>query len=216
MHRRTGPQRPLVNLSADRPSSMPDLPRQIRLAAGDYFMHGQDHRMRRSACRATSAAPSSNWTGALTWTGCAGASPNRPSWTGWRARASSGRCRCCRRSGGQRPNPKPFFSNTTDQNGGAETPWSLPQVVAERELHAERGPGVAFDVVRHADGTSHLYLSWNHTLLDARGLDFLLSHLNADGATNGAPTLQDFISPKQTARRELPAGGQMRNWRTAR
>jgi hypothetical protein len=26
---------------------MPDLPRQIRLAAGDYFMHGQDCRMRR-------------------------------------------------------------------------------------------------------------------------------------------------------------------------
>ena len=26
---------------------MPDLPRQIRLAAGDYFMHGQDRRMRR-------------------------------------------------------------------------------------------------------------------------------------------------------------------------
>src|ERR1035437_9199562 len=27
---------------------MPDLPRQIRLAAGDYFMHAQDHRMRRA------------------------------------------------------------------------------------------------------------------------------------------------------------------------
>ena len=27
---------------------MPDLPRQIRLAAGDYFMHGQDDRMRRA------------------------------------------------------------------------------------------------------------------------------------------------------------------------
>jgi hypothetical protein len=27
---------------------MPDLPRQIRFAAGDYFMHGQDRRMRRS------------------------------------------------------------------------------------------------------------------------------------------------------------------------
>jgi hypothetical protein len=27
---------------------MTDLPRQIRLAAGDYFMHGQDYRMRRA------------------------------------------------------------------------------------------------------------------------------------------------------------------------
>ena len=26
---------------------MSNLPRQIRLAAGDYFMHGQDRRMRR-------------------------------------------------------------------------------------------------------------------------------------------------------------------------
>ena len=26
---------------------MPPLPRQIRLAAGDYYMHGQDRRMRR-------------------------------------------------------------------------------------------------------------------------------------------------------------------------
>jgi hypothetical protein len=30
---------------------MPDLPRQIRLAAGDYFMHGQDHRMRQVGLR---------------------------------------------------------------------------------------------------------------------------------------------------------------------
>ena len=27
---------------------MPELPRQIRLAAGDYFMHGQDCRMRQA------------------------------------------------------------------------------------------------------------------------------------------------------------------------
>jgi len=94
--------------------------------------------------------------------------------------------------------PKAIFFEHPEQNGTLETPWSLPKVVAARELRAERGPGLTFDVVRHADGTSHLYLSWNHTLLDARGLDFLLSHLNADGATNGAPGVQDFISPKQT------------------
>jgi hypothetical protein len=27
---------------------MPDVPRQIRLAAGDYYMHGQDHKLRRA------------------------------------------------------------------------------------------------------------------------------------------------------------------------
>jgi len=100
-------------------------------------------------------------------------------------------------------NPKPIFFEHTEQNGKLETPWSLPTVVAERELRAERGPGLTFDVLRHADGTSHLYLSWNHTLLDARGLDFLLNHLNADGAANGAPGLQDFINPRQTGRKEI-------------
>ena len=93
---------------------------------------------------------------------------------------------------------KPVYFEHTGQNGALETPWSLPEVVAKRELRAERGPGLAFDVFHHADGSSHLYLSWNHTLLDARGLDSLLSHLNANGAANGAPGVQDFISPKQT------------------
>ncbi len=84
-----------------------------------------------------------------------------------------------------------------EQNDGAEMPWPLPQVVAERELHAARGPGLAFDVMRHADGTSHLFLSWNHTYLDARGLDLLLNHLNAGDTANGAPTVENLISPKQ-------------------
>ena len=38
------------------------------------------------------------------------------------------------------------------------------------------------------------------------GLDLLLSHLNADGAANGAPAVQNLINPKQTAA-ELSAGG---------
>jgi hypothetical protein len=58
-------------------------------------------------------------------------------------------------------------------------------------------------VVRHEDGTSHLFLSWNHTLLDSQGLDLLLNHLNAEGAANGAPAIQDFISPKQNKKSSL-------------
>jgi len=96
---------------------------------------------------------------------------------------------------------KTIFFEHNDSNGGVDM-CSLPAAVAGRELHPKYGPGVAFDLVRHTDGTSHLYLSWNHTLLDARGLDFLLSHLNSNSESNGAPTLQDFISPKQTGRRE--------------
>ncbi|HLZ55239.1 MAG TPA: hypothetical protein VKS19_12220 [Verrucomicrobiae bacterium] len=179
---------------------MPDLPRQIRSAAGDYFMHGQDHRMRRfglpgNVCcaifqldrgfdadrlrRRITESPIMDW---LARARLIRPLPLLP--PVWRTTTK----------------PKAIFFEYHDQNGSGETAWSLPKAVAERELRAEQGPGVTFDVVRHADGTSRLYLSWNHTLLDARGLDFLLSHLNADGAANGAPGIQDFVSPRQTAR----------------
>ncbi len=102
--------------------------------------------------------------------------------------------------------PKAIFFEHHDQNGSMETPWSLPQVVAERELRAEQGPGLTFDMVRHGDGTSHLFLSWNHTLLDSQGLDLLLNHLNAAGATNGVPGVGDFISPKQINKKWSAAG----------
>ena len=179
---------------------MPDLPRQIRSAAGDYFMHGQDHRMRRfglpgNVCcaifqldrgfdadrlrRRIAESPIMDW---LARARIVRPLPLLP--PVWRTSTK----------------PKDIFFEHTDQNGSGEASWSRPKAVAERELRSERGPGVTFDVVRHADGTSHLYLSWNHTLLDARGLDLLLGHLNADSTKNGAPTVQDFISPGQTAR----------------
>ncbi|HEV2435654.1 MAG TPA: hypothetical protein VG077_06610 [Verrucomicrobiae bacterium] len=186
---------------------MPDLPRQIRSAAGDYFMHGQDHRMRQfglpgNVCcaifqldrgfdadrlrRRVAESPMMDW---LARARLVRPLPLLP--PVWRTASK----------------PKDIFFEHTDQNGGGETSWSLPKAVAERELRAEHGPGLTFDVVRHVDGTSHLYLSWNHTLLDARGLDFLLGHLNANSAANGAPTLQDFVSPRQTAR-----GGGIAGW----
>ncbi len=176
---------------------MPDLPRQIRLAAGDYFMHGQDSRMRRAGlpgnvCCAVirlgtgldlerlrqriATSPILDWVARAR---IIRPFPLLPPL--WRTTAK----------------PRTVLYEHNDQNGSVDASWSLPPVVAARELHAARGPGLAFDVMRHADGTSHLFLSWNHTLLDARGLDLLLNHLNADGATNGAPAIQDLISPKQ-------------------
>ena len=91
--------------------------------------------------------------------------------------------------------PKAILFEHNEQDG--EKPRSFPTVIVERELHAKCGPGLAFDVVHHADGTSHLCLSWNHTYLDARGLDLLLNHLNVDSVAKGAPTIQNLISPKQ-------------------
>jgi hypothetical protein len=177
---------------------MPDLPRQIRLAAGDYFMHGQDCRMRRvglpgNVCcaviklgdgfdverlsRRIAESPIMDW--------LARARIFRPLPMLfpplWRATTK----------------PKTILFEHNEQNGVAQKPWLLPEVVAQRELHAGSGPGLAFDVMRYADGTSHLFISWNHTHLDARGLDLLLNHLNADEKINGAPNVQNFISPKQ-------------------
>jgi len=180
---------------------MPDLPRKIRLAAGDYFMHGQDCRMRRvglpgNVCCAViklgkgfdvarlrqriAESPIMDW---LARARIVRALPMivPPLW-----------------STDQAPRPLLFEHQSENGNGrNADNSWTLPPLVAQRELHAAEGPGLAFDVMRHPDGTSDLFLSWNHTHLDARGLDLLLNHLNRDASEKNVPTVQSFISPKQ-------------------
>jgi hypothetical protein len=120
---------------------MPDLPRQIRLAAGDYFMHGQDRRMRRvglpgNVCCAVirlgtgldmerlrqriATSPILDW---LARARIIRPFPLLPPL--WRTTAR----------------PRAVLYEHNDQNGGTDTPWSLPQVVVERELHAARGAG---------------------------------------------------------------------------
>jgi hypothetical protein len=143
---------------------MSDLPRQIRLAPGDYFMHGQDRRMRQvglpgNVCcaviklgegfdaerlrRRLAESPIMDWLArAKIFRTLPMLFP--PLW-----RISE--------------KPKQIFFEHGRQNGLAAEPWNLPQVVAARELDAVSGPGLTFDVMRHADGTSHLFLSWNHT-----------------------------------------------------
>jgi hypothetical protein len=176
---------------------MPDLPRQIRLAAGDCFMHGQDRRMRQvglpgNVCcaviklgegfdverlrRRIAESPVMDW---LARVRIVRPIPLLPAQ--WRITTQ----------------PRRILFEHDNLNGGPASMEALPPIVAARELHAARGPGLAFDVVRHADGTSRLFLSWNHTLLDARGLDLLLNHLNADGAEKGGSAVQNLISPKQ-------------------
>ena len=176
---------------------MPELPRQIRLAAGDYFMHGQDRRMRRiglpgNVCCAVhrlgngldvellrqriAASPILDW---LARVRIIRPVPLLPPL--WRTVAQ----------------PRNIFFEHTEPNASGDGLWQLPPVVAKRELHAARGPALAFDLVRHADGINRLFLSWNHTLLDARGIDLILNHLNAGGTANGVPTVQNLINPKQ-------------------
>jgi hypothetical protein len=76
-------------------------------------------------------------------------------------------------------------------------PERLPPVAMERDLHAARGPALALDLVRHADETRHLVLSWNHALMDVRGAELVLRHLNPNGLAGEPPKIGDLISPDQ-------------------
>ncbi len=73
----------------------------------------------------------------------------------------------------------------------------VPQMLLERDLHAGEGPALALDLLRHADGTRHLVFSWNHALMDVRGAELVLRHLNASETVKDAPTLANLISPEQ-------------------
>jgi hypothetical protein len=191
---------------------MPELPRQIRLAAGDYFMHGQDRRMRRvglkgNVCHAVlrlgpgldverlrrhiAASPILDW--------LARVRIRRPLPVVapfWRAAA----------------NPPQIFYEYDDQCPRQEGPALLPPGMPEQELLASRGPAFALSLTRHPDKSSHLVLSWNHSLMDARGADLVLHHVGSDNTANGAPTLEDLINPKQRGLNLNPAAW----WRNAR
>jgi hypothetical protein len=175
---------------------MSNLPRQIRLAAGDYFMHGQDCRMRReglpgNVCYAVIRLGKGLDVGLLR--GRIAASPILD----WISRV-----RIVRPVPLFPPlwrtvdEPRQFFFEHTNSDNTWQGPWPVPDFVAQRDLYAGRGPGLVFDLMRHADGTHHLFISWNHALLDARGFELLLAHLNA-GRANGAIAAQNLISPKQ-------------------
>jgi hypothetical protein len=190
---------------------MPDVPRQIRLAAGDYFMHGQDHQMRRCGLPGNVCHVALRLEGGLDTELLrqrVAASPIfdylarvriiRPLPVFppvWRAAAQ----------------PVAVLHEHNDRNGSGNGPGLLPQVVLERDLHADRGPALALDLVNHADGIKHLILSWNHTLMDARGAELILRHLGI-GAVKGAPTIEDLINPNQ---RRWSLAGWWRNMKLA-
>jgi hypothetical protein len=177
---------------------MSELPRQIRLAAGDYFMYGQDCRMRRAGLpgnvccaiiklgkgfdvdrlrRSIAGSPLMSWMArARIFRPLPALLP--PLW----------------RAGGR---PQELLFEHIAENSLADRPTILPAAVARRQLHAAHDPGLAFDVLRHPDGTCHLFLSWNHTHLDARGLDLLLNHLNGIAAAGNGTAAPNFVSPKQ-------------------
>jgi hypothetical protein len=176
---------------------MPELPHQIRLGPGDCFMHGQDRRMRNvglpgNICHAIhrldpgldvellrqriATSPLIDWLSRVRIT-----RPLRLLAPVWRAES------------GQRTIFREL--NHADFNQSGEV--SLPQVLAENELHAASGPSLAVSVVTHPDKSSHLVFSWNHALLDARGADLFLRHLFGRCTGNGTPGPEHLINPNQ-------------------
>ncbi len=188
---------------------MTELPGKIRLAPGDYFMYAQDRRMRRAGLQGNICCAVLQLDRGLDVERLRRKIKESPIMD-WLARARMVR-------------PLPFLPpvwNTAFEPGQIlfehdgkdcemETPWSRPKAVLQHTLRVDREPGVAFDVVHHADGTSHLFFSWNHTHLDATGVDFILHHLNSNGEANGTVSLKDFVNPKQI--KGLP----MSKWVTA-
>jgi hypothetical protein len=176
---------------------MTELPGKIRFAPGDYFMLTQDIWMRRSGLRGNVCCAILQLDRGLDVERLRRRMKESPIMD-WLARARAVR-------------PLPFlppvwhvastqgeiFFEHDDRGTQMETSWSLPKFVTEHTLRADSEPGVAFDLLRHADGTSHLFFSWNHTHLDAQGVDFILHHLSVDDGSNGSVTLKNFINPPQ-------------------
>ena len=143
---------------------MPELPSKIRLAAGDYFMHGLDSRMRRVGLPGNVCCAVIKLDAGFDIARLRQRIAESPIMD-WLARARITRPLPAIVTASWRATGQPQALLFEHQNGAPDKPWMLPPVVAGRKLHASHEAGVAFDVVRHQDGTSHLFLSWNHTYL---------------------------------------------------
>jgi hypothetical protein len=93
--------------------------------------------------------------------------------------------------------PQTILHEHSGQGANGHELSQVPQQVLERDLDAGEGPALALDLVRHADGTQHLVLSWNHALMDVRGAEFVLRHLNAGDEVKGSSALENLINPDQ-------------------
>lgn len=177
---------------------MSRLPCHLQLTGGDYFIHAIDRRMRRTGmagniCRIVirleggpdaerfrqrvAASPVFDWLGCIRMKRRFPGFP--PAW-----RTSS------QRTG--------IFHEHTANGTAGDIPDSLPPALLERELRADRNPAIALDFVRHADGSAHLVFSWNHALLDVRGVEMLLRLLHTDNKTGNPPAAEDLVNPDQT------------------
>jgi hypothetical protein len=175
---------------------MSELPNRIRLAPGDYFMHAQDLWMRRSGLQGNICCAVMHLDRGFDVERLRRRLKESPL-IDWIMRARLVRPLPLLPPSWKLSEPGPIFFEHDDKTAPMPNAWMPPKVVAERQLHAGHNPGIAFDILHHADGTSHLFFSWNHTHLDASGVDFILHHLNSNSDSNGSSSVKDFINPKQ-------------------
>jgi hypothetical protein len=176
---------------------MPNFPRQLRLTGGDYFFEAMDRRLRRAGlpgnvCHLAlrlepglnterlrerlEASPIFDWLSRVRMVRLLPVLPPR-----WRTSARRG----------------PILHEHDGEGANGKELAGLPSAVLGRELRAGRSPALALDLVRHADGSAHLVLSWHHSLMDVRGAELLLRHLQAGGAADSSPGVQDLFHPEQ-------------------
>ena len=106
---------------------MPDLPRQIRLAAGDYFMHGQDRRMRRAGMLGNVCRVALRLEAGLDVNLLRERVTVSPILTGSRECASHARCWGFPRSGGKRSSRELFFSSPLFRRPAGMDPGCCPR-----------------------------------------------------------------------------------------
>jgi hypothetical protein len=59
-----------------------------------------------------------------------------------------------------------------------EQPGILPAAILQRDLPLQQQHFIECDLVHYPDHTSAIVISWNHILLDGRGIGMLVQHLN--------------------------------------
>jgi len=177
---------------------MSTLPCRIQVTGGDYFIHAIDRRMRRTGmggniCRIVirlEGGPNAEQfrqrvaaSPVFSWLGCIRMKRRLPGVPpAWRSAAQ----------------PAEVFHEHTANGAANDIPNSLPPQLLGRELRADRSPAIALDFVQHMDGSALLVFSWNHALLDVRGVERLLRLLHADNQTGQPPAVEDVVNPDQT------------------
>jgi hypothetical protein len=182
-------------------------------------MHGQDRRMRRNGlpgnvCRVAlrldggldtsllrrrvAESPILDWLGRVRIVRSLPLMPPR-----WEAAAEPKTILFEHNGAGRDVSPRRPPSGGNGRLGEASLPEAngasafLPPIVAGRDLQSAEGPSLALDLVSRKDGSKDLVISWNHALMDARGVEFLLRHLNGVEAVKGTPSVDDLINPAQ-------------------